>query len=348
MIKVGAAMEKRSSSLDLLRCVAFLLVVVFHSFLNNAYYAWPQTGIAMWIAGSFRWLSVSCIGLFLMLTGYLKSGKTDIKSCYRALGPIILGYLVASAISIPVRHFMMDDVQTLREWFKRLINFNASYYGWYVEMYIGLVLLIPFVNLALERIQSTRTLLIFGAVLLCLTAIPGATPKEIAPDYWRKCYPITYYVLGAIVRRTQPKLSVWIGIGAALAMAFLMGTVTILSTDGTIKAAWGWEFQDLWTVFMVVCIFLALYRVKVPSCLGRILAFGASGCYGGYLLSHLLDSQCYLLIPQWKHPRYYALSFLFITIPIYIVSILMGVLLERLVKWPFSRRKKVHHVCPGQ
>ena len=99
---------------------------------------------------------------------------------------------------------------------------------------------------------------------------------------------------------------------------------------------------------MAVCLFVALYRVNVPSCLSRVLAFGAGGCYGGYLLSHLLDAQCYWLVPQWKHPRYYALCFFFVTVPIYIVCIFMGFLLEKLSKLPFSRRKKVRDVCAGQ
>lgn len=145
-------MPKREPGLDLLRCIALLFVVTFHSFLNNGYYYEPQTGIAMWLAGSFRWLSVSCIGLFLMLTGYLKSGKTDVKDCYRGIMPVILGYLIAAVISIPIRHFAFGDVQNLSTWLTRLFGFSAVYYGWYVEMYIGLVLLIPFINMVIDHI----------------------------------------------------------------------------------------------------------------------------------------------------------------------------------------------------
>ena len=50
-------MPKREPGLDLLRCIALLFVVTFHSFLNNGYYSESQVGISMWLAGSFRWLS---------------------------------------------------------------------------------------------------------------------------------------------------------------------------------------------------------------------------------------------------------------------------------------------------
>ena len=283
-------MPKREPGLDLLRCIALLFVVTFHSFLNNGYYSESQVGISMWLAGSFRWLSVSCIGLFLMLTGYLKSEKTDVKACYRGLVPVLLGYLLAAVISIPIRHFVFGDVQTFSAWLTRLFSFSAVYYGWYVEMYIGLVLLCPFVNIILRHLQSTKALLGFGMVMLVITALPGATPWVVFPDYWRSIYPLTYYILGAIVRRIQPKINPWLGIVGALIMSAILGAATVLSTEGKLSEALTWEFPDLWIAFIVVCLFAALYRVRIPSAFSRILAFGASGCYGGYLLSHLFDA----------------------------------------------------------
>ncbi|MBQ8587341.1 MAG: acyltransferase family protein [Oscillospiraceae bacterium] len=332
-------MPKREPGLDLLRCIAFLFVVTFHSFLNNGYYSEPQTGVAMWLAGSFRWLSVSCIGLFLMLTGYLKSGKTDVSACYRGLVPVLLGYFLAAVISIPVRHFLFGDIQTLGTWLARLFGFTAVYYGWYVEMYIGLVLLSPFVNLLLRHLQSAKGLLGLGIVMLILTALPGATPWVVLPDYWRSIYPLTYYILGAIVRRLQPKLNFWLAIAGAVMMAAVLGAATVLSTDGKLSEALTWEFPDLWVVFLVVFLFVALYRVRIPAALRPVLAFCASGCYGGYLLSHLFDAWCYKLVPAWHTPAHYALVFFCITVPIFMVSLLPGALLEGVKKRSCPNRK---------
>lgn len=338
-------MSRREPGLDLLRCIALLFVVTFHSFLNNGYYSEPQVGISMWLAGSFRWLSVSCIGLFLMLTGYLKYEKTDVKACYRGLVPVLLGYCVAAAISIPIRHFAFGDTQSFSIWITRLFSFSAVYYGWYVEMYIGLVLLMPFVNILLERLQDTRALLALCAVMLVITALPGATPIVIFPDHWRVIYPLTYYILGATVRRIQPKTNPWIGIIGAVAMSAILGVATVLSTDGKLSAALTWEFQDLWIACIVVCLFVSLYRVRIPAGMGRILTFGSSGCYGGYLLSHLFDAWCYTLLPSWRTPERYVLIFCCITLPIFVVSVLLGAMLERIVKWPGSNRKGASK-CP--
>lgn len=329
-------MSRREPGLDLLRCIALLFVVTFHSFLNNGYYSEPQVGISMWLAGSFRWLSVSCIGLFLMLTGYLKCEKTDVKACCRGLLPVLTAYFLAAVISVPIRHFLFGDRQSFSTWLTRLFSFSAVYYGWYVEMYIGLVLLMPFVNMVLARLQDAKALLGLCAVMLVITALPGATPVVALPDHWREIYPLTYYILGAAVRKLQPKINPWIGAFCAIAVSTALGAATVLSTDGKLSDALVWEFPDLWIVCIAVSLFVSLYRIRIP---GRILAFGASGCYGGYLLSHLFDAWCYKLLPSWRTPDRYALVFFCVTLPIFTVSVLLGAMLERISKWPGSHRK---------
>ena len=320
---------QRRAGLDLIRCTALLFVVIFHAFLNNGYYYQPQVGGFMLLAGSVRWLSTGCIGLFLLLTGYLKSAETGIRNCWRRLPEVLFGYFLAAAVSIPVRHFFLRDMQSFGTWMLRLFGFSGVYYGWYVEMYVGLVLLMPFVNRILSNMQD-RDLLPFASVLLFLTALPGIIKLPVLPDYWRNLYPLTYYVLGAWIRRLQPRVHPLLGIGGALAIAFLLGSATVLSTDGPLGEAVTWEFADLWIVLIAALLFVSLYHMQLSTSAQELLYFAAKGCYGGYLLSHLLDAWCYGVFPQWRMPAYYLLQFLVITVPIYIMSILAGSVLEQL------------------
>lgn len=334
--------KKRQSGIDLIRCVAFLFVVVFHSFLNNGHSYVLQEGNLVWLADTFRFLSISCIGLYLMLTGYLRCENTDIKSCYRGLVSVLVGYLLACFIAIPIRHYVFEEVMTFSDWIKKIFDFTAIRYGWYVEMYIGLALLIPFINMALKHIgDNKKKLYILAAVLLLMTALPGATTRNIAPDYWRIAYPITYYVLGAIVCKLQPKFDTWIGLLEAVAMAGLLGAYTVITNDSTYRSqTLQFEFQDIWIVIIVVLVFISLYRVKIPKVTGKVLAFMASGCYCGYLLSSLFDAYCYPLVNSWKNPEQYYLIFLCVTLPIYIVSILCGAFLQKITDIIVPKKKK--------
>ena len=321
-------MSKREPGLDLLRCFATFLVVMAHAFTTNGYTLRAQVGAAMWIAGSFQLMGRCSVGIFLMLSGYLQSRKTDWRSCYRTLPSVLVGYLLVAFISIPIRHFVFGDVQSLSTWMQRLFGYTGAYYGWYVEMYVGLTLLTPFINLSLKQL-STKGLLGFSAVLLFLSALPGLTPWVVVPSFWKFLYPVSFYVLGAIFRRVQPKIHPLMGFAAAFTSAFLMGAVTVLSTDGTFSDAMTWSFGDLGMVIVSVGLFVGMYRLKLPNGLGKFFAFAATGSYGAYLLSHLLDAQFYKFVMPWRREGRFLLIFLCVTVPIYIASMGMGIGLDR-------------------
>lgn len=119
-------MQQRQSGLDLIRVTGFFLVTLFHAFLYNGYYGQPQVGFAMWSAGVARSLSMACNGLFMTLTGYLHYGKRSLSGAVRGLGPVLLGYALAAAFSIPVRHFLLGQQESLSVWVTRFFGFRGS------------------------------------------------------------------------------------------------------------------------------------------------------------------------------------------------------------------------------
>ena len=337
-MRTAGTCREREPGIDLLRCVGLFFVVSFHFFLYSGFYYEPQIGGWMLAADSFRWLSYACNGIFMTLTGYLKSTEPLSKRYYRSLPPVLLGYALASAVSIPVRHFALGDVQALGTWIERFFNFRGCYYGWYVEMYIGLLLFSPVINLALRQCRTKKQLLWLALTMLMITALPSVTDIPLIPDYWTSLYPITFYVLGAVIRRLRIKLNPMLGLSLAVLISFGIGSVTFLSTDKTISDAYVQDFGTFYTTITVLCIFLSLYRLRPGPRLSKVLAWMSGGCFEGYLLSHLLDSWVYRMIPAWRTPEKYYLLFLCLAVPIYIVSIIAGKLLHTVVKALLKRK----------
>lgn len=120
-----------------------------------------------------------------------------------------------------------------------------------------------------------------------------------------------------------------------------MGVATTWSTDGDLSTALIWEFPDLWVTGIVLCLFLSLYRLRIPARIGKLLAFCSGGCYGGYLLSHLLDCWVYTLLPSWQQPGEWIRTLLVVTVPVYFIAILSGRLLQAAVDFLLTSRKKV-------
>ncbi len=324
--------KTREPGLDLLRCTAFFFVVLYHFFLFSGYHSAEQTGFPMVAWGGVRWLSVSCVGLFAMLSGYLK-GEQSPSGCARSLAPVLVSYFLASALSIPVRHFRWGDQQSLFEWVQRLLSFRGVNYGWYAGMYVGLVAFMPLINGGLGALKTRKQMYLLAAGLLALTALPGLTKYRLVPDYWRICYPITYYVLGACVKRYPPKVSGGWWLGLALCLALALGGITTVSTDGKLSEAYTLEFGDLPVCALVVFLFLGLYRVKMPGWLAKGFAFAAGGCFGGYLLSPLVETWVYKLYPQWRGVAHFGKLLICGAVPVFLISLLSGKLVESASAW---------------
>lgn len=313
---------KREPGIDLVRCLGLLFVNGVHMYLKNGYYGEAQVGLAMWGANCFRWLFFSCNGLFLLLTGYLKSTKPFTKDYYKSLLPILVGYGLTCLITYPIRHFSLGEDLSFWEWIGNFLTF--SNYAWYLEMYMGLLLFSPVINLALAQVQDQKLLLGLAGVMIMLTALPSVTVIDLIPDAWTSLYPVTYYVIGAVIRRLQLKVKVWQGMLLTALVVMFVAWVTLISTDQAFAKGFTQGNGDFWNTLVATLVFLTFYRVRLPERAGKLLGQMAQGVLEGYLLSIVLDRSFYAAFPQWHRPEHYPLLFLCVTVPIFVISITAG------------------------
>lgn len=320
---------KRQPGIDLVRITGVFFVVALHQFLYNGFYYEAQTGFLIWAADSFRWLFFCCNGIFMMLTGYLKSMKPVGKGYYKGLVPILISYVLCCIIIFPIQSQLISPIP-FTDWLDKLVGFGN--YAWYIEMYIGLILFSPFINLALERVKERKHLLILAGVMVFTTSLASATPLNLVPDYWTSLYPVTYYVLGAVIQRIQPKVKFWQGMGAAMLISMGLALATILTTDEGFYKGFSQGYGGFWVMAITTCVFLSLYRAQAGPRASKVLAWMAGGCYEGFMLSLLPDLWAYKLVREWHEPKAYPLVFLCVTIPIFIFSILAGKLVHTLAE----------------
>ena len=318
-------MRSRQPGIDLLRCLGLLFVNGVHAYLYNGYYSEPQVGFLMWGANSFKWLFFTCNGLFMLLTGYLKCEKTLSKSYYRSLLPIMIGYLLTCLVTFPIRHFLQGEKLTLYQWLEKMVTFGN--YAWYIEMYIGLLLFSPIINLALSQLKQPKQLYWAAGTMVVITALPSITSMNLIPDYWTSLYPVTYYVIGAVIRKLQPQIKSWLCLTLGAAFSMWLGLLPLITDDGISQG-----YGGFWITIIITFVFLGLYRINLGSRAAKVLAWLSGGVFEGYILSRLLDTWLYSLLPQWHTPGKYPLLFICVTIPIFIISIIAGKALHELAQ----------------
>ena len=140
--------SQRNIGLDLTRILAFLSVIGVHFFLNTDFYKIPVRGKRMLILATIRTGFMVCVPLFLLLTGYLVSGKNipleakSLKKYYKKIIPILLSYALAMALIFAIFRLRGDGSYTFQKLVFGILGYKE--YSWYVNLYIGLFLLSPF------------------------------------------------------------------------------------------------------------------------------------------------------------------------------------------------------------
>ena len=126
----------------------------------------------MFVQCTMLYIFYVSVPLFMMLTGYLNSNKTPTKKYYRGMFRVLVAYLVFSIITILFRKYYLAENMDLLRWIKRILNYSAIPYAWYIEMWIGLAMLAPFLNYMYKAIPTrNQKLLLFGS-LFVMTALP--------------------------------------------------------------------------------------------------------------------------------------------------------------------------------
>ena len=214
--------ENRLYNLDIIRILAFFLLVSVHFFLNTGFYTTTPTGIRFDIAVIFRNLSMSCIPLFLIITGYLHCDKEYNKKYYNSLIKILIVYVLAMIFNYTFYYLYSSDKYNVFYLIKNILSFKDS--AWYINMYIGLFLISPFLNKLYKSLNEKEEKILLGTLMFVVSIptiinsfnfmtggklISPASAIEydmLLPDWWKNLYPVLYYFAGCYIKKNNTKI----------------------------------------------------------------------------------------------------------------------------------------------
>lgn len=327
--------QKRNTALDITRIFAFLSVIGIHFFMNTDYYTTPMLGGHMLVLTVMRTPFTVCVPLFIMLTGYLMSKKTLSGKYYLGIVKTLGVYVLASIACLIFKKIYFGWEMTLGGSILGILDFTAANYSWYIEMYIGLFLLIPFINLIYNGLNSQKQKLMLIATFAALTSLPSVvniynfavedwwkTPylsteySKLLPEFFTVLYPITYYFMGAYLREYPVKIKKWLNITLFAGASVLVGLFNYYRSWGG-YFSWG-KYTD-WGSFLTLILTLLAFvflaernAEKFPLWSKRIFAYLADICLGAYLCSYISDKIVYdhlnRIVPEVLDRMYYAVS----------------------------------------
>ena len=323
-VKAEAPKRQRDYSLDLLRIIATFSVISIHFLMNTKFYDEPIKSKGMYSMTLLRTFMGICVPIFIVLSGYLMRKKEFSKKYYTGIKKTLFIYLIACIATLIFKAAYFGETFTFLDSLLSILGFNAAYYSWYIEMYIGLFLLIPFLNAAYNGMKDKTAKKAIVITTFCLMILPNVlniynfrlegwwdTPllsKEydpIVPSWWRGAYPLAYYFLGCYLSEFKPKMNRALNIALLAAAGFVFsGFNYYRSTTGTfVKGAWNdwYSLQDYVLTLLVFILVSNFDLSKAPKAVQNTLKFVSDLCLGIYLTAGIFDQIFYAPVIE-KYP----------------------------------------------
>ena len=354
--------RRRDWRLDLVRALAIFEVISVHFLLNNGFYGHAVVGGRMGAMVLLRAVSITCVPLFMLLTGYLVRGGECSKRFYSKLGSVFYTYVAASLICLLYSALVNGEQQSLLSAIVGILGFKAAPYSWYVEMYIGLFLLIPFLG-SLWNALSKRMRLVLIATVFAVSFLPNVTNvyvvedpswwakpssstayDKLLPAWWLGIYPVGYYFAGRWLAEYGLPLNKAKTAGLLIVCVIALGAFDWWRSHGA-KYIWGeWNaYGSLLVAAIAILIFWGcmLLPEKRPRIAG-VLEFISRYSLGAYLVSWIWDQTFYPLLADAVSSVPMRLEWYFAIVPaVFVCSIITAFLIEGVKRLTLTCYRKV-------
>lgn len=335
--------KTRNLNLDIIRTVAIVFVLIGHFADHTGLYEYAQSDVIRFVSIALRMLLGLSVDLFMLLTGYLCCNKRLEGKYYLGLVRIYGVYLICSVITLVFKALVFHEEMGISHIIGSIVNFYACDYAWYMLMYLGLFLMIPFLNLVFNSLSSKKQHLALLATCVYFVVLPSFLNMfvQLHSIWWKNLFPILYYFAGAYIRRYQPKISPVKGgaLLAALIVCFTAFYWVVLGSDGrwTITVTYHDYFQ---TFLLSVILFISLNSINITSpskALSSIASHLSELSMAIYLMSGVSDA---FLYPKFKALVPTVEEQFFWWIPVAMLSFVGALVLARIVMWlyiPFEK-----------
>lgn len=292
--------ENRSMGLDVVRCVALLCIIGVHVFYHNGFYSRPQKGMEMLAADIVRWFTFVCVPMFIMLTGYLKAQAQLSGKFYRGIVPILTAWIVISFLCIFFRQFYLGTEKNVWEWASLFFDYKGADYAWYIEMYIGLFLLCPFINQMFGWEKNAKYHYTLAVTFIFIVFLPSLLNDivmngfviNVIPNYFVSLWPVAYYYLGWILRKYQFRLNGFACALGVIVLSVVKGLMSYISAaGGDFYDGIGGGYSDFFVAGITFFLFMLLYQTEIHTKIFRkIFIHVSKRALHIYLLSSIADA----------------------------------------------------------
>ena len=353
---------QRDFNLDIIRIIAFIFIPCLHFFLHMGFYKIPITHPGMMFLMCMRNIFLTCIPLFMILTGYLQGTKDFVpdKKYYVKIFKFLIPYLIVCILTLILEGLLKKSTPSIIDVIKGFTTYTG--YTWYIEMYLGLFLFMPFLNKLYNTLKTKKQEKLLLTLLIVFTLLPtvintysftsgtwffypadSSETLKILPDFWAPVYPLTFYFTGTYIRRHKDEIK-WSSKKAFLILltaVVIFSVYNIIRNYGYLPLVYSWIDRNSFTQYITaVLIFIFVLTLKfngVSPKLARLTGKIADLTFSAYICSYLADKVVYHFIKKnisgFINRLYtYPITVLFIIVCSLVIAFFVDTITKKLCK----------------
>lgn len=196
--------QKRQANFELLRIVAMFMVVVMH-YLSRTI-AWRGTIPGSGLGSAYVVLESFCIvavNAYVLLSGYfLSAAAFRWKRVFRLIAQMLFYTVLIPLVLAALGVISFFDVTNLYHVWGSIFPVQTGQY-WFVTAYIVLMLFVPALNMALQKLEKKQFLQMLSALLLFFCIGKTLSPLQFATDKFGYDFGwfMVLYLIGGYIRR---------------------------------------------------------------------------------------------------------------------------------------------------
>ena len=313
---------KRKSNIELLRIILILMIIILHYFNGS------MGGLLSHVtSGTFNYylshflesFCIIAVNVFIIITGYFSFNKSAINTS-KVIRLFLIMVFWGIVLSIVTTLFLKPQSITLNT-LKQMIN--ASLTQWFVIIYCILYLLIPYINIIINKISKHN----FEILLLICTfffyILPTISNLTIKDGGYGITNFICLYLFGAYIHKYHNQNI------PIIKSTFIFLSMSILTTCFSFIAGRAWAYCTIFNLIASIAFFEIFKSINVKQ--SYVINKLATYTFSVYLIDVNMPFNSFLYQTLFHSNQYWNNNFMILnliitTLGIYILCIILDVI----------------------
>lgn len=289
--------KKRMANLELLRCVAMMMVIVLH-YLGKGKLLPDLTGGEFDGVGAAAWLleafCIVAVNVYMLISGYfLCTSSFKLSRLLQLLVQVWL-YSVAFGILGAATGVIAETPVDIHYFLTLLFPISMEHY-WFLTAYVFLYLLLPFVGAAVRRMTKQQMQIALGLLLATFCVLKSILPLRLETDksgydcLWYLCVFVTAAYIrrfGVVFLEKRRRAVCLYAVCCLLAFAGTMALRFFFLRTGSLGRMTGMcmEYNHILPFLAAIGLFGAFVRTEINGKIADVINKIAPYTLGVYLL----------------------------------------------------------------